>query len=80
MLPPESIAYALLEALLSDWADLDEQLLRLARLGWIDYEEEQAAFRCSPVVQSVVLAKLEDVFSLCEPLITYSVTKVVRGI
>ena len=53
ILPAENITFETLEILLPHTEKLDETLLSLNQKGWIEYNEETASFKCSPVVQEV---------------------------
>ncbi|AEE48012.1 NB-ARC domain-containing protein [Haliscomenobacter hydrossis] len=69
VLPAESIPFERLETLLPEFAEIDTQLLALAQKGWIEYNADTAAFKCSPVVQEVVCMKQGDLLGNCQPLI-----------
>jgi tetratricopeptide (TPR) repeat protein/MinD-like ATPase involved in chromosome partitioning or flagellar assembly len=73
VLPAERIGFETLEALLLNSINLDNQLLALAQSGWIEYNEKEAYFKCSPVVQQITKEKnkqrlLEDCRSLIQTL------------
>jgi len=69
VLPAESIPFTRLETLLPEYEDLDTHLLSLAQKGWMEYNAEAAAFKCSPVVQEVVRMKQADLLEKCASLI-----------
>jgi len=73
VLPAENIPYETLETLLPDFPELGDTLLALAAKGWLDYDEENASFKISPVVQEIVRAKnetlAEDTASLLNQLV-----------
>ena len=70
VLPAENIDFDILETLLPDKAkSLDKILLSLTQKGWLEYNEEMAAFKCSPVVQEVLRQKNKDLRQDCEGLI-----------
>lgn len=53
VLPAESLPFSVLETLLAAAQDLQPNLLGLAQKGWVEYNAETAAFKCSPVVQEI---------------------------
>ncbi|MBV6426134.1 MAG: Photosystem I assembly protein Ycf3 [Haliscomenobacter sp.] len=67
-LPAERIAFETLDTLLSS-EHLDTHLLHLAQKGWLDYSEEDAAFKCSPVVQEAVRRQHGDWEADCGALV-----------
>ena len=73
VLPAENIPYERLMALMKpEPAEAyDDALVALQQKGWIEYFEQTAAFKVSPVIQQVVLhrnrGQLEEI---CETLIT----------
>ena len=69
VLPAESIAFAMLATLLPDAAELEQTLLALAQKGWIEYNKDAAAFKCSPVVQEIAKKKNPQLYENCAPLI-----------
>ncbi len=68
-LPAEAIPLARLEALLGGGEAHDEALLALAQKGWIEYNEAEVAFKCSPVVQEVTRLKNPAWRSDCRPVL-----------
>ncbi|MCJ8273772.1 MAG: tetratricopeptide repeat protein, partial [Psychrosphaera sp.] len=60
VLPAEPIEYRYVEALLTEFADLDDTLDALQQQGWLDFNSEDKTFKCSPVVQQVVRVQTED--------------------
>ncbi len=73
VLPAERIGFGTLESLLPGLADIDAQLLALAQSGWIEYNDREANFKCSPVVQQITKEKnrprlLEDCRGLIDAL------------
>mgnify|MGYP001052652015 CR=1 FL=1 len=67
LLPPESLAYTLLEELLplpppkaNEVPSLSKALLRLDQKGWIDYNPQDKSFKCSPVIQAIVRDQHQD--------------------
>ena len=54
LLPAASIPYTMLERLLPHLSDLDQELLGIARKGWIEFDKKHQSFKCNPVVQEVV--------------------------
>lgn len=69
VLPPENIPLVHLEKLLAS-ETLDERLIALANKGWIEYNEAQQAFKCSPVIQEICRNKESDhLYQHCEALI-----------
>jgi len=69
VLPAESIGFETLERLLPGLENLETGLLALAHKGWIEYNETETAFKCSPVVQEVTKVKSPDLAATCRPLI-----------
>ncbi|WP_411728392.1 tetratricopeptide repeat protein [Methyloglobulus sp.] len=75
VLPAESIGFNTLETLLPSpmFENLESNLLFLAQKGWIEYNEDNAEFKCSPVIQEITKKKnpqlLDDCQSLIETLI-----------
>ena len=67
VLPAEYIPYNNLEALVAKPNLIEDQLLSLAQLGWIDFNEEDSAFKISPVIQEVIQLKNATFFSDCQP-------------
>jgi tetratricopeptide (TPR) repeat protein len=67
-LPAESIPFAVLDTLLGG-QDQDMRLIALAQKGWIEYNEPEAAFKCSPVVQEVLRLKNPALQTDCAPLV-----------
>jgi|GEM_PF-3352662 len=69
VLPAENIAFDMLTTLLQD-ENLDTPLLSLAQKGWIEYNETEASFKISPVVQEITRHKNQErLFDDCTPLI-----------
>ena len=54
LLPPVAILYDHLTDLLPETSDLHEHLLAVHRRGWVEFNENQRSFMCSPVVQEIV--------------------------
>jgi len=70
VLPAESIPFERLETLLPAQDELDKTLFDLAQKGWLEYNDEAAAFKCSPVVQEVVrLKQKEELLEYCRTLV-----------
>jgi tetratricopeptide (TPR) repeat protein len=69
VLPAENIPYKTLQALLSEWENLGNTLLLLAKKGWIDYDNVSKSFKISPVVQQIIKNKNPQVFADCQNLI-----------
>ncbi|NUO02414.1 MAG: tetratricopeptide repeat protein, partial [Saprospiraceae bacterium] len=44
-------------------------LTSLAQKGWIEYNETETTFKCSPVVQEVTKLKSQDLAAACRPLV-----------
>jgi len=53
VLPAETIPFATLEKLLPGDEELDRTLSALGKKGWLDYNEEEQSFKCSPVIQEI---------------------------
>lgn len=69
VLPAENIEFETLAKFLID-ENLDETLLPLAQKGWI--EQNETAFKISPVVQEIVRHKNQDrLFADCEKMIRF---------
>jgi hypothetical protein len=69
VLPAENIKYEILTKLLQD-ENIDQTLLALAQKGWIEYNEAEAGFKASPVVQEITRHKNQDrLFADCEKMI-----------
>lgn len=56
-------------------ADFEQGLQQLAQKGWLDYEEEEALYKVSPVVQEIVCKKNETLLADCEGLIDALIEK-----
>jgi tetratricopeptide (TPR) repeat protein len=70
VLPPENITFSSLEILLKS-EDLEETLLSLNQQGWLDYNEADTSFRCSPVVQEITRTKNQNrLWQACESLVS----------
>lgn len=69
VLPAENIAFATLEDLLPDLADLTSPLQSLLQNGWLEYNEATNSFKVSPVVQEITIKKNENILAHCTPLI-----------
>jgi len=69
VLPAESIPVETLETLLPGVENLEENLFRLSQKGWIEYNEAEAAFKCSPVVQEIVRRKNPELRRDCRVLV-----------
>jgi len=78
VLPAENIAFDMLTTLLQD-ENLDTPLLSLAQKGWIEYNEAEASFKISPVVQEITRHKNQErLFDDCTPLIK-NLTRLLRA-
>ena len=75
VLPAESIAFEMLEKLLPYAESLEDELLALAQKGWIEYNEAENAFKCSPVVQEIARKKNPNLHADCEALIAALIEK-----
>lgn len=75
VLPAENIAFAVLETLLPGLPELDTCLLSLAQKGWIEYNETTISFKCSPVVQEVILQKNLHLRQDCTSLVNVLIEK-----
>ncbi|MES0491512.1 MAG: tetratricopeptide repeat protein [Leptospirales bacterium] len=53
VLPAETIGYNTLEKLLPGDEQLDLRLKSLSKKGWLDYNEHEQSFKCSPVIQEI---------------------------
>lgn len=69
VLPAESIPFETLEALLPGIESLEANLFSLSQKGWIEYNEAEAAFKCSPVVQEIVRRKNPGLRADCQALV-----------
>lgn len=69
VLPAESIGFEILERLLPGLENLETNLTTLAQKGWIEYNEAENAFKCSPVVQELTKLKSPNLTETCRPLI-----------
>ncbi len=78
VLPAESIGFDTLESLLPDFVDLEQNALRLAQQGWIDYDEPNATFKCNPVVQEITRKKNPLLKEDCAALIASLIDKLDR--
>ena len=54
------------------------RLIALAKKGWIEYNEPEAAFKCSPVVQEVLRLKNPALQTDCAPLVKNLVQELQR--
>lgn len=75
VLPAESVPFSVLETLLAEVENLQPNLLGLAQKGWVEYNSEAGAFKCSPVVQEITKKKTAQLFENCEPLIDALIEK-----
>ena len=75
VLPAESIAFEMLEKLLPDAESLEDELFAMAQKGWIEYNEAENAFKCSPVVQEIAKKKNPNLHADCEALIATLIDK-----
>ncbi|MDX1943759.1 MAG: NB-ARC domain-containing protein, partial [Saprospiraceae bacterium] len=76
VLPAENIPFETLETLLPDTEYLDDTLLALAQKGWLDYNETNAAFKCSPVIQEISRHKnQENLLVHCKTLLDSLIDK-----
>lgn len=75
VLPAESIPFERLEELSLGLDGLDTTLLDLAQNGWLEYNDEAATFKCSPVIQEVVRLKNGNLLEDCRGLIDGLVDK-----
>lgn len=57
ILPAENIAFVILETLFPDNENIEDPLLSLAQKGWLDYNQIDASFKVSPVIQEVTIKK-----------------------
>ncbi|MEO1261442.1 MAG: NB-ARC domain-containing protein, partial [Bacteroidota bacterium] len=69
VLPADAIPFEKLEMLLPEELELEDPLLSLSQRGWIEHNEDDATFKCSPVVQEVTRRKNEQLRKDCQPLI-----------
>ncbi|MCI4667301.1 MAG: NB-ARC domain-containing protein, partial [Bacteroidia bacterium] len=70
VLPPENIPLHRLKNLLEAGNELNKNLKSLFKKGWLIFNEEDKSFRCSPVIQSIVLDKnKEKLVDDCQSLI-----------
>lgn len=60
LLPAEPIKLAHLDAMIIDIVELPIQLENLCIKGWIEFNEAEQTFKCSPVVQEVVKEQTKD--------------------
>lgn len=77
VLPAESIGFEMVESLLSPAENLDQNLLALARKGWIEHNETTTSFKCSPVVQEITKKKNPQLFEDCQTFIYNLIEKLV---
>ncbi|MCG8330588.1 MAG: NB-ARC domain-containing protein, partial [Chitinophagales bacterium] len=70
VLPAEGFTFQKLKNLLPDFQELEDTLLPLAQKGWIEYNEVDQEFKCSPVVQEVVRRQNEELREDCKALIS----------
>jgi tetratricopeptide (TPR) repeat protein len=76
VLPAEPIAFTILEELLPSQENLDKTLLKLAKKGWIEFNDTTSSFKCSPVVQEVTRRQNgENLFEHCELLVDTLIDK-----
>jgi len=75
VLPAESIAFEMLEKLLPNAESLEGELLALAQKGWIEYNEAENAFKCSPVVQEIAKKKNLNLRADCGVVIATLIEK-----
>jgi len=68
VLPAENIPFSILEDLLHNLDGLEDNLLALAELGWLEFDEAVVAFKVSPVVQEIVMQKNESLLADIEVL------------
>jgi tetratricopeptide (TPR) repeat protein len=75
VLPAESIRFDMLESLLTSTDSLEENLLALARKGWIEFNQITQAYKCSPVIQEILKKKNPNLFEDCLTLIDTLIDK-----
>jgi hypothetical protein len=75
VLPAESIAYEILETLLPNTQNLDKTLLSLAQKGWLSHNTKDSSFKCSPVIQGIIIAKKQNLYADYEELIRILIDK-----
>ncbi|MEN0049172.1 MAG: tetratricopeptide repeat protein [Bacteroidota bacterium] len=63
VLPAENIPFTILEDLLPKLEGLEDNLLSLAELGWLEFDETATTFKVSPVVQEIVMQKNENLLA-----------------
>ncbi|MBL7793110.1 MAG: hypothetical protein JNK77_12345 [Saprospiraceae bacterium] len=73
-LPAEKIPFEHLETLLGDEAS-EEHLLALAQKGWLEFDESDTSFKCSPVVQEITRLKNPEWEEDCRTLVLELVRK-----
>ena len=70
VLPPENIPYAYLEGLVNDLT-LEDSLLNLSEMGWLEFDEKNKGFKCSPVIQEICKRKeAESLDDHCQMMMT----------
>ncbi len=69
LLPAEKIDFSTLEMLLQKTPKLEEHLLSLSQQGWIEFNEANKTFKCSPVIQEVVEQKNPNLKRDCYALV-----------
>jgi NB-ARC domain len=75
VLPAESIAYEILEILLPNTQNLDKTLLSLAQKGWLSHNTKDSSFKCSPVIQEIMINKNQNLYNDCKELISVLIDK-----
>lgn len=69
VLPAENIAFSVLETLLPETPELDDRLFSLSQKGWIEFNDTNKTFRCSPVIQEIVQQKNPNLKRDCVVLV-----------
>ncbi len=59
----------------SKFKNLDETLLDITQKGWLEYSEETASFKISPVIQEVTREKQSNLLDNCQQLIISLIDK-----
>jgi len=70
MLPPEHISFDILKELITNLENLDKELFHLTQKGWLEYNQSNSTFKCSPVIQEVIRNKnTEHVLVDCQVVV-----------
>jgi tetratricopeptide (TPR) repeat protein len=69
ILPAENIEFEMMKTLLGASENLEKNLDSLSQKGWIEFNDTEKSFKCSPVIQEITKKKNPKLFEHCKILI-----------